>query len=215
MNIPDARLSFLILSAEFAWGIRGHAHARLSPRRPFASIHEHEQGVRVGVDRCVRRWLRAALAAVVLACGPAFAADPDLAPFSELQTLGLGFKELGGHLPPPGAFGGQNEATITQDGSSNRAHAVQYGGGNQLTATQTGYGNVAALLQAGLQNTISLSQAGDANQALIAQLGAFNNAAVVQNGVNNVVQILQVGNGLNVSVTQNGNNMTARVVQRN
>ena len=123
----------------------------------------------MGVDRRVRAWLRAALAAVVLASGPALATDPDLAPFSELQNLGLGFQELGGHLPPPGAFGGQNEATITQNGASLSATVAQYGGRNEASVTQSGFANVAALLQVGNGLNVSVTQNGNNMTARVVQ----------------------------------------------
>ena len=129
--------------------------------------------------------------------------DIDLGASTDPQLFVQGFEELGGHLPPPNIFG-NNQATVTQDGSNNNAIVKQYGGYNDVRASQTGNGNVAALVQFGVYNSITLTQVGNANEALIGQAGLNNNATVAQ-----------IGNGLNVSVTQNGNNQLARVVQRN
>ena len=159
----------------------------------------------------------AALLALVMGAGRAAAGDLaelDLSPYAELPKLGVGFQELGGYLPPANLLG-DNQATVTQDGSANRAVVTQYGAGNQLSASQTGSANAAALLQIGAQNSIGLTQLGDANQALIVQAGFANNAQVVQNGSNNIAQVVQLGIGLSATVTQNGNNQFARIVQRN
>lgn len=166
-----------------------------------------------GRSRSFEVWGGIALALFTVAAA-AQVPDLDLGPGSDPQLFVQGFEELGGSLPPPNIFG-NNQATVTQDGSSNTAIVSQYGGYNDVRASQAGNGNVAGLVQFGVYNSITLTQIGSANEALIGQAGSYNSATVAQNGIGNYAYILQLGNGMNVSVTQTGNNQVARVVQRN
>ena len=73
----------------------------------------------------------AALAVSLSLVAGAAAADPrfDLAPFSELDSAGSGFPELGGFLPPNLALvlqlGTGLRVSVTQNGNNNFARIVQ------------------------------------------------------------------------------------------
>jgi hypothetical protein len=95
-----------------------------------------------------------------------------------------------------------NEASVRQDGRSDRA-----------ATTQNGAANGSAIEQNGDNLTASVRQSGDANNAAIRQFGSNSTGSITQNGSGNDACLLQIGRNVNGEIVQNGDNQSTGLLQ--
>ena len=111
-------------------------------------------------------------------------------------------------------LGGQNEASITQDGFGNSARIDQVAnavGFNLGSITQLGVGNQAFINQLGTGNTATETQTGDNDTAIVNQTGKGNKAAAEQVGNNDSFTLTQMGNNNTATIIQTGNNQVGGI----
>src|SRR5690554_7981850 len=140
----------------------------------------------------------AALAALLLHCGPAPAHDlmdnADLAGGNELYPRSLaplpGTQDLRIHQ-----LGSHHLAVLTQQGDSLLGSIVQQGSDHEAWLLQQGSNLVAGIWQQGHGHSASIAQFGYGNEAHIIQAGAHNTASIEQSGTGLYTRVTQIGVG--------------------
>ncbi|MGL5137878.1 MAG: hypothetical protein ACRC7G_08915 [Beijerinckiaceae bacterium] len=98
--------------------------------------------------------------------------------------------------------GSENNVSLNQNGSANRATTWINGDRNALAMNQEGRDNVATLSAAGSDNRLSSWAKGERNTATVNAAGSRNNLSVSQNGYGHSVNVNHTGSGASMSISQ-------------